>query len=210
MTADRFLIEMKRDPQTIAFHEGSVLPHWEVSDGRYFVTIRQAGSLPDPVAERLRERARRQGEGIETTRSIFADIEQVLDQNHSTGDLTRPVIADMLREAIAYRDFHDEWEMIEYVLMPNHLHLFFRLCEGRLMKTLTGFKRWTGRQAAEHLNRKGEQFWQREWFDHWSRSPREDERITEYIRHNPVKAGLVETPDQWPYGSWSGEPSTLQ
>lgn len=193
---------MKRDPQTITFHEGSVLPHWEVSEGRYFVTIRQAGSLPDSVVERLRERARRQNVSVETTRSIFADIEEVLDGDDGGGDLTRPDIAEILAEAISHRVTRDVWDMMEYVIMPNHVHLFFRLCEGRLMKTMIGFKRWTGRQAAEHLDRKGERFWQREWFDHWSRSPTEDERIAAYIRHNPVKAGLVEKCNQWPYGSW--------
>jgi REP element-mobilizing transposase RayT len=193
---------MKRDPQTIAFHEGSVLPHWEVAEGRYFVTIRQAGSLPEPVVERLRERARRQEAGAGTTRSIFADIEEALDGDDRGGDLTRPAIAEILAEAISHRVTRDVWDMMEYVIMPNHVHLFFRLCEGRLMKTMIGFKRWTGRQAAEHLDRKGERFWQREWFDHWSRSPTEDERIAAYIRHNPVKAGLVEEYNQWPYGSW--------
>jgi REP element-mobilizing transposase RayT len=197
---------MERDPQTIAFHEGSVLPHWEVTDGRYFVTIRQAGSLPAPVVKRLRERAQRQS-GVETTRSIFRDLEQILDRGHGKKDLIRPKVAEMVREAISFREARDEWKMIEYVIMPNHIHLFFRLLEGRLVKTLVGFKRWTGRQAAEHLGRKGERFWQREWFDHWSRSPTEDERIAAYIRHNPVKAGLVETPEQWPYGSWSGRSS---
>lgn len=194
---------MRRDPTTIAFHEGHILPHWEVSDGRYFVTIRQAGSLPDPVVKRLQERARRQDEGVVTPRSIFADIEEILDRCNGTSDLTRPEIAEMLKEAIFYRESRGEWEMIEYVLMPNHVHLFFQLCEGRLMKTLIGFKRWTGRQAAEHLDREGERFWQCEWFDHWSRSPDEDERIAEYIRRNPVKAGLVDTHEEWPYGSWS-------
>lgn len=193
---------MQRNPRTIAFHEGSVLPHWEVSDGRYFVTIRQAGSLPDPVVKRLRERARRQETGIETSRSIFADIEQILDRSNSTGDLTQPEIAEVLMEAISYRATRDVWDVMEYVIMPNHVHLFFRLCEGRLMESLINFKRWTGRQAAEHLDRKGERFWQREWFDHWSRSPDEDERIAAYIRRNPVKAGLVDAHEEWPYGSW--------
>lgn len=194
---------MERDPETIAFHEGSVLPHWEVSKGRYFVTIRQAGSLPDSVVDRLRERARRQDVGIETTRSIFADIEQILDRSTGTGDLTQPEVAEMLMEAISYRESRDEWEIMEYVIMPNHIHLFFRLRAGRLMKTLIGFKRWTGRQAADDLGQSGQRFWQRDWFDHWSRSPAEDERIAEYIRYNPVKAGLVGTYEQWPYGSWT-------
>jgi hypothetical protein len=50
-------------------------------------------------------------------------------------------------------------------------------------------------------------FWQREWFDHWSRSDDEDERTVVYIRNNPVKAGLVKSYQDWPYASWSRSPS---
>ena len=195
---------MRRRPDTIAFHEGDILPHWEVADGRYFVTLRQAESLPPRVVERLRERARRTSSRPNATgRSLFRLTERALDRCAGPADLTRPDIADMLIEAISFREERAEWMMLAYVLMPNHLHLFFRLVKGRLMKTMIGFKQWTGRRAADLLSRSGDRFWQREWFDHWSRSRIQDERIVAYIRHNPVKAGLVKDYEEWPYGSWN-------
>jgi len=54
--------------------------------------------------------------------------------------------------------------------MPTHLHLFCQTA--KLKETLEDFKRWTGHQAAKHLNIDGKRLWQREWFDHWSRSTR--------------------------------------
>ena len=75
-----------------------------------------------------------------------------------------------------------------------------RGCACGLKETLEEFKRWTGHQAAAILGESGERFWQREWFDHWSRSDEQDEKIAQYIRQNPVKAGLVQDHTDWPYG----------
>ena len=85
--------------------------------------------------------------------------------------------------------------------MPNHLHLFLRCGDGSLTDLMRGFKRFTSRACNELLCRQGKRIWQVEWFDHWSRSPQEDDRIVAYIRNNPVKAGLAREPGDWPY-SW--------
>jgi len=39
-----------------------------------------------------------------------------------------------------------------------------------------------------------------ESFDHYSRSDEETERIIAYVMNNPVKAGLVKSPEDW---KWS-------
>jgi REP element-mobilizing transposase RayT len=92
-----------------------------------------------------------------------------------------------------------DWHVHEYVVMPTHLHLFCEFGAGGVKSTLEDFKRFTGHRASKLLGQNDKRFWQREWFDHWSRSDEEDDRIIAYIRNNPVKAGLVETPEEWPY-----------
>jgi putative transposase len=87
--------------------------------------------------------------------------------------------------------------------MPNHVHLFLELGKRGLKATIEHWKRWTSRQCLPLLGVAKERFWQREWFDHWSRSDQEDDRITGYIRNNPEKAGLVTDYRDWPYGMWS-------
>ena len=84
------------------------------------------------------------------------------------------------------------WNMFEYVVMPNHIHLFFELVGEGLKKHLEQFKRWTGTRGGQ-VARTGTtgRFWQDEWFDHWLCSDEEDEKIIKYIRENPVKANLV-------------------
>ena len=68
---------------------------------------------------------------------------------------------------------------------------------------LPQYKKFSGRRANSILDRVGERFWQREWFDHWIRSEAEAQRTIQYIRNNPVKAGLVRNYLEWPYGSWA-------
>ena len=85
-----------------------------------------------------------------------------------------------------------------YVLMPDHLHLFVRLpIDGKLQTWMSSLKnslskvlRGSG-EAAPH--------WQRGFFDHLMRSGESYSEKWEYVRMNPVRAGLAQTPDAWPY-----------
>jgi putative transposase len=90
----------------------------------------------------------------------------------------------------------DAWLVGYYLLMPDHVHLF---CAPRnLSFTL---QRWVAFWKREfsclHLPSTGA--WQR---DFWDTRLRRSENYTEkwyYVRENPVRAGLVKMPDDWPY-----------
>ena len=83
------------------------------------------------------------------------------------------------------------------------LHILYLGGQTGMKELMRGFKHWTGTQGNRLLGRAGDRFWQDEWFDHWSRSADETDRIAHYIRQNPVRAGLVKSAEDWPYGSWS-------
>lgn len=53
------------------------------------------------------------------------------------------------------------------------------------------WKRLTARRAG--IN------WQRNYFDHRIRPGEGLQRKDDYIRQNPVRAGLVRHPDEWPH-----------
>jgi REP element-mobilizing transposase RayT len=199
---------MTRKPKTTAFWVGR-LPHWEVEDGRYFITIHLAGAIPAAGRLRLMKLAQQaraiQDKGspawLSLQRAIFREMERWLDQVGWDPKLRHPQIAQMVVEAIERRRQRADWHVFAYVVMPTHLHLFSEIGAAGLKETVEDFKRWTGHQAAAILAGDGQRFWQREWFDHWSRSEEEDEKIVNYIRANPVKAGLVQSPTDWPYAS---------
>jgi REP element-mobilizing transposase RayT len=195
-----------RKPKTVAFWLGR-LPHWEVEDGRYFVTIHLAGAIPAEGRTRLRtlsEQVRRiPAKGspawLHLQRLTFGEIERWLDRAERCASLQRQDIAEMVVEAVTHRHELGIWQMFEFVVMPTHVHLFFELRRQGLKETLDDFKRWTGHRAVGLLKSASARFRQREWFDHWSRSDQEDERIVRYIRENPVKAGLVVASSLWRY-----------
>jgi REP element-mobilizing transposase RayT len=96
-----------------------------------------------------------------------------------------------------------------YVMMPDHVHLFVRFgqgCELTLGTWIKGLKRGldsalaeTGAEPSAILSQELRTFWQPGFHDHLLRS---DESYSEkwmYVRENPVRAGLVSNPNDWPY-----------
>ena len=193
-------------PKTISFYRGR-LPHWEVEHATYFVTARLYGALPKHAVEALQKLALEidgcEGDSREKLQhTTFAILEHYLHNATEKRHLTEPPVATMIGDSIAYMQQSGRWEVFEYVIMPNHIHLLFALKGETLHNTMLSFKRWTGRQAKVILALSDRQFWLNESFDHWIRSEAEFEKTIEYIRHNPVKAGLVTDYRDWIYDSW--------
>ncbi len=86
-----------------------------------------------------------------------------------------------------------QWWPIWYVLMPDHLHLIVH--EGHnaieLGLWVKALKRLTGQREFK---------WEEGFFDHVLRSNESETKKCEYIYQNPVRAGLVDRPEDWPYG----------
>ena len=202
---------MRDRPETVAFWRGR-LPHWDVAEGRYSITVHLAGAIPSGGRERIRalgaqlERAVANGQdSLDLQRRISGEMEHWLDRAPTVAHLTVPAVAQMTCDAIDHRIKSGIWKVYEYVLMPSHVHLFLRVLQGTLRSAMYSFKEWTGRRGKELAGIGGRRFWQVEWFDHWSRSAEQDERIQRYIRRNPVKAGLAERYQDWPWGSWRNQ-----
>ena len=186
--------------QTTKFWRGR-LPHWEIKDASYFVTLRLSGSLPLFLKKELKQSlGNAQNEGwAEKSREYFLKLEAWLDKDHASNYLTNSNVAHMIMMAFQEYERRSIWKVHSYVIMPNHLHWFFTPVNQPMSESILNFKRYTARRANKILNLTGKRFWQAEWFDHWSRSAEENERIISYIRNNPVKAGLVYNPEDWPY-----------
>ena len=92
-----------------------------------------------------------------------------------------------------------------YVLMPDHIHLFVRGGRNFILSSwIGGLKRAMSvallkEAQARRLPLQGRSFWQPGFFDHILRSDESYAEKWNYVRDNPVRAGLVATPDQWPH-----------
>ncbi len=100
-----------------------------------------------------------------------------------------------------------QWDVGRYVVMPDHVHFF--CSPGIDAKSLSDsvglWKQWTSKRILAETHRSGP-LWQREFFDHLIRSNESYHQKWEYIKENPVRAGLVKQSREWP---WQGEVSDL-
>jgi putative transposase len=104
------------------------------------------------------------------------------------------------------RRAYDEYGIAvgRYVIMPDHIHLFvcgpndfelgrwMGLLKQCLKKALVVTASPTGRRLQKTI-------WQRGFFDHVLRSDESYSQKWNYVRENPVRAGLVANADDWPY-----------
>jgi putative transposase len=93
------------------------------------------------------------------------------------------------------------WQVGRYVIMPDHVHLF---CApnpdaASLSTFVGGWKEWSSKFFRRRLGLKDFQ-WQPNFFDHVLRSEESYSEKWQYVRDNPVRAGLVGDADEWPYG----------
>ena len=188
--------------RTISFWRGR-LPHWEVADASYFVTLRLAGTLPARLRKELDSIFAdvAQDDYLQRASQYFRKMDAWLDRDRRVDWLVRPSVAEVIQHAFSYYASIGVWRVHAHVIMPNHLHWFFTPTGKTMSDCVRGFKRFVSRQANALLGRQGTRFWQIEWFDHWSRSVQESRRIVSYIENNPVKAQLVARAEEWPYAS---------
>jgi putative transposase len=114
-------------------------------------------------------------------------------QSHPLCDL----LLDVLRENRAKQRF----EMHEFVFMPDHVH--FILTPAPLVsleKAIQFIKGGFSYRAKKELNLHGE-IWQKGYNEHRIKDAGEYAQHAEYIWMNPVKAGLVERPEDCLYSS---------
>ena len=90
------------------------------------------------------------------------------------------------------------------VVMPDHVHMLMQPLEKSdnkfwsLSSILHSMKSYSSKQIPKVMKHIGT-VWQDERHDHIVRDEREFQVFWEYIRQNPVKAGLSVTPEEYPF-----------
>ena len=117
---------------------------------------------------------------------------------------------DLLRSAFGYVQSHHPFETVAICILTEHLHCIWRLppedaaysMRWRVLKSR--FSKSLSRVADTRPGRrKGERgIWQRRFWEHAIRDGDDLDRHIDYIHWNPVKHGLVDNPEDWPYSTY--------
>jgi putative transposase len=102
-------------------------------------------------------------------------------------------IASDLFETIKHRNTRGVWYVRLALAMPDHVHLivWFPDTDKPVQAIVSKWKEWTAKTL-----RIG---WQRDFFEHRLRKEESLRQKADYILANPVRAGLVERTEDWPY-----------
>ena len=90
-----------------------------------------------------------------------------------------------------------------YVLMPDHWHaLIWPFHRVTISQVLHDVKKISALRLHQCRKTCGP-FWQHQFWDRFVRHAKEFSERLEYMHHNPVRRGLVDSPGEWPWSSYS-------
>jgi len=122
-------------------------------------------------------------------------IRVALDREKEQEAFTVPPLAPAILDSAKFYEAALRWHITLFVLMPDHLHALLSFAHGESMSELIrGWKRFHAR--TNHVT------WQEGYFDHRLRADERGEQLSakmNYIRQNPVAAGLCARAEDWPW-----------
>jgi REP element-mobilizing transposase RayT len=92
------------------------------------------------------------------------------------------------------------YELRAWCIMPNHVHVLFKVGATSMSEIVGAWKKHTGRLANKLLSKQGA-FWAEDYFDTYMRDEDHERKTIHYIENNPTKAGLILDPKDWPWSS---------
>jgi len=168
------------------WHERGYLPHFDGGAITQAITYRLADSLPSGFEGRTAEQRRR--------------CEALLDNGHGSCLLRNRIVANEVISA--WRHFDGvRYRLHAWVVMPNHVHIVVTLSEGYpLSRIIHSWKSFTARRINDVTRRSG-RLWHPDYYDRFIRDEDHFVAAVEYVEHNPVSAGLSDSPADWPFSS---------
>ena len=188
------------------------LPHWSQAGTVVFITWRTQDSMPQGIIDAWRADRNRwlNAHAIDPTQEgwkmalhelppkLNAEFHErftsrwhdELDACHGACVLRRPDLAKLVAESLL-RFNNDRYEMMDFVVMPNHLHVLATFPDKQsMLAQCEPWKHFTATRINSALDQK-ERFWQQDAFDHLVRHEAQFARLKCYIAENPMKSRLA-------------------
>jgi putative transposase len=110
--------------------------------------------------------------------------------------LADPAIHEWVRHAWQAKTW---WSVGKYLIMPDHIHFFCAPTKADAPTLSSWIKFWKSFSARSWPHPDQSPIWQRDFWDTQLRRDESYETASSYVDLNPVRAGLVATPEAWPY-----------
>ncbi len=108
-------------------------------------------------------------------------------------------VASIIFQTFDWMEAEKRLEWICIMVMSDHVHAVIRLKEQQtLAKVLHSIKRYTAREINKQLSTEGA-FWQKGYIDWGIRDDAALNNTLRYCYANPVRAGIVEAPRDYPH-----------
>lgn len=184
-----------------AWHERGYLPHFDAGATVQSLTFRLADSLPRAVFDDVAAGA---ADDADRRRRLDA----MIDEGRGACLLRVPEHARIVSAALKHFD-GARYRLLAWVVMPNHVHVLIEQVEGfRLGDVVHSWKSFSAKEINRRRGSKGS-VWAPDYFDRYIRDDAHFAGAKRYIEENPVKAGLVASPEDWEFSSAAGEEAAV-
>ena len=177
------------------WHERGYVPHRDSPGLTQFITFHLADAFPAALRAEWAAVLK-----IEEDRQRRAELEAYLDKGRGECWLRRSDIGDVCESAIRHFD-GERYALKGWCLMPNHVHVLVRVTTVPMSEFVKSWKGYSARRCNQVLGRNAASFWADGYWDTYMRDTEQERRTVRYIENNPVKAGLVREPGEWPWSS---------
>ena len=172
------------------WHSRGYVPHFDSPENVQHVVFRTLGSIPAAILAGLDGNA-----GQRRTQ-----VDAILDSSTSGHLLAMPAHARIVQDCLMHFD-SQRYNLIAWCIMPNHVHVLIEQIEGySLGQCVRSWKQFST-TAINRLSGSSGQIWAHDYFDRFIRHEDHFAQTLGYIENNPVKAGLVTKPEDWPFSS---------
>lgn len=185
------------------WHSRGYVPHLNAPGVLQSVTFRLADSLPQERLRQLEFELTRLGIA-ERDRTRRLKIDRWLDSGMGCCVLSHTMVAEIVENSLLHFD-GQRYRLACWSIMPNHVHVLVEplIDLGRIVQTWKSFTTRRVMELGEALGLAipGPRLWMRDYWDRYIRDEAHFRAVVNYVHENPVKAGLVKTPEEWRWSS---------
>ena len=170
------------------------LPHFDMPGVWQMINYRLADSMPAILRHEWEALFQ-----IKDDLQRYAKVEDYLDRSLGDCALRDPRAASIVKVNWLHSDGQN-YRLLAWCVMPNHVHLLVEIWQTPMVQLIKDWKGYSARHINLALGRSGK-LWQEDYWDRYIGDEAHYRKVVHYIEANPVKAGLVKSPEEWPWSS---------